>query len=69
MGSQSVGIIVTSFLASIVLYQGSTLHVNQMTVMQVFLLGNIALIGVTMIEYLLAVKVDALKNKKLQVGL
>uniref|UniRef100_A0A7M5WX17 Neurotransmitter-gated ion-channel ligand-binding domain-containing protein n=2 Tax=Clytia hemisphaerica TaxID=252671 RepID=A0A7M5WX17_9CNID len=51
-----VALILTSFLASIVLYQGSSLHINQMTVMQVFLLGNIALIGLTLLEYLLAVK-------------
>ncbi|XP_066928092.1 glycine receptor subunit beta-type 4-like [Clytia hemisphaerica] len=61
-----VALIVTSFLASIVLYQGSTLHVHQMTVMQMFLLGNIAFIGLTLVEFLMAVKVDQNTKKKPQ---
>ena len=64
-----VALIVTSFLASIVLYQGSTLHVHQMTVMQMFLLGNIAFIGLTLVEFLMAVKVDQKSKKKMQVNL
>eukprot|EP00111_Clytia_hemisphaerica_P009577 TCONS_00028072-protein len=59
-----VALIVTSFLASIVLYQGSTLHSIQMTVMQVFLFGNISFIMVTLMEFLMAVKADHEKKEK-----
>merc|ERR1719378_25325 len=62
-----IALIVTSFLASIVLYQGSTLHVHQMTVMQVFLFGNISFIVVTLLEYLLAIKIDHRNTEKKQV--
>ena len=59
-----VTLVVTSFLASIVLYQGSTLHAHQMTVMQVFLFGNIAFILLTLLEFLLAVTADKKREKK-----
>ena len=62
-----IALIVTSFLTSIVLYQGSTLHVHQMTVMQIFLFGNISFIVVTLLEYLLAVKIDHKNREKKQV--
>ena len=59
-----IGIVVTSFLASIVLYTGSTLDSHQMTVMQMFLFGNIAFIGLTLLEFLMAIRADKNRKKK-----
>ncbi|XP_066928031.1 gamma-aminobutyric acid receptor subunit rho-1-like [Clytia hemisphaerica] len=62
-----IGIVVTSFLASIVLYTGSTLDSHQMTVMQMFLFGNIAFIGLTLIEFLMAIRSDKKRKMKQKV--
>uniref|UniRef100_A0A7M5WYB6 Uncharacterized protein n=2 Tax=Clytia hemisphaerica TaxID=252671 RepID=A0A7M5WYB6_9CNID len=62
-----VALVVTSFLASIVLYQGSTLHVDQMSIMQIYLLGNIAFTGLTLIEFLLAINAERKENRVMAV--